>query len=245
MSDFNLLGFTQYASKILDILVRGDLYTVKELYEKTRIPKNKIYETLDHLISEGMVAQEDGKPKKYFLINDAIFDEILEKRKDELEQLKDRLTDLRNKKEKINPSVLSIVDGADEMHRLIEYSNLSIKNEILSCSRLRKMYYGCFRTLKTAIDRGVVVKFIAPQNSDAKVLRSYHDIGVEIRVWKRKGVFPKIGLLDGKYTRITIAQPDVKDDRHHKTIWANSTILYNIVRNHFDKLWDESDPFVS
>ncbi|MGM5488456.1 MAG: TrmB family transcriptional regulator [Nanobdellota archaeon] len=243
MQDFNLIGFGRYSSQVMDLLLGGDLLSVKEIYEKTRVPKNKIYEALEKLQQDGIVGCEEGKPKKYFIVNDGLISERIDEKEQELERMRASLEEVRKKRAKLNPSVFSVIDGADEMHKLIEYSNMSIKHEILSCSHLRKMYYGCYRTLREAMERGVVVKFIAPKNASKSVMKAYRDIGVEIRIYHTSDLFPKIGLLDHKYTRVTISDPDVKDKRHEKTIWANSKLLYNIVKNHFDKLWDESVPF--
>lgn len=245
-TQLNLLGFNLYSSKIINTLLSGDILGVKEIYAKTQIPKNKIYEALESLISRGILGLEDGKPKKYFILNDGIFDEMLKKKEGEITNLKVKLEELKKSRDKINPSVLSIIDGDDEVHRLIEYSNMSVKHEILSCSRLEKMYWGCFRTLKDAIDRGVKAKFIALKTkNNYEILKNYYDIGVELRIYEIKDkVFPKIGLFDKKYTRITIWNPDVKTAKDFKTIWANSSIMYEIVKNHFDTIWDDSTPFV-
>ncbi len=241
---FHLLGFNSYASNILCVLLNGDVYAVREIYEKTKIPKNKIYETLDFLKSKGIVGEENGSPKKYFIINHNILDSLIEDKESELETLKCDLEELKTKREKINPSVLSMIEGDDEIHKLIEYSNLSVKNEIMSCSSLTKMYYGCFRTLKTAIERGVKVKFVARYNGkNYNILKSYHDLGIQIRIYNSKKIFPKIGLFDDKYVRVTIYNPKLKSESAYKTIWANSSILHEIVKNHFNKLWEESEPF--
>lgn len=241
---FKILGFNSYTGGILEILSNGEIYTVKEIYEKTKIPKNKIYESLDFLKSKEIVNEEQTKPKRYFIVNFGIIDQMLEQKKQELEQLEENLEELKSKRTQINPSVLSIIEGSEELHNLIESSNNQIKEEIKSCSRLRKMHFGCFRTLKKAIERGVKVKFISLETKENfEILKAYHDIGVEIRIFTKKEIFPKIGLFDKKYARITIAEPDVKSPDHYKTIWANSSILYKIVNNHFEKVWEECKAF--
>ena len=241
-TDFSLIGFNKYDSMIISVLLKGNVLTVKQVYDMIKVPKNKIYESLEKLAKEGIVCQEKCKPKKYFIVNDRIIDELILKKEEKLLLLKEKVDELKKSKEMLNPSILSIIDGDDEIHKLIEHSNSSIKTEIFSCSRLTKMHYGCFRTLKDAIERGVKVKFISIYNGDNfDVLRKYYNIGVEIRLFdNKKKVFPKIGLFDKKFTRITIWEPDVKDKKDYKTIWANSKILYNIVENHFNKIWEES-----
>jgi HTH-type transcriptional regulator, sugar sensing transcriptional regulator len=241
--DFRLIGFGKYSSEIINILLGGDILNVKEIYSRTKIPKNKIYEVLDELQTKGLIGLEEGKPKKYYILNDKILDDLIENREKELEDIKKKITNLKESREKLTPSEISIIDSTDDVHKLIEYNNLSIKKEILSCSNLTRMYYGCFRTLKDAIDRGVKVKFIASVNSKDSVLKAYHDIGVEIRIFKSNTIFPKIGLLDKKYTRITITNSSKKNSNNTKTIWANSKVLYSIVKNHFDKIWIESIPY--
>jgi sugar-specific transcriptional regulator TrmB len=241
--DFKLIGFGKYSSQILNILLCGDILNVKEIYTKTKIPKNKIYESLEELQSKGLIGLEEGKPKKYYILNDKILDDLIDTREEELKEIRKKITDLKKSREKLTPSEISIIDGTDDVHKLIEYNNLSIKKEILSCSNLKKMYYGCYRTLQDAISRGVKVKFIGSNESTYSVLKAYHDIGVEIRIFKSNTIFPKIGLLDKKYTRVTISNPTKKNSNDSKTIWANSKVLYKIVKNHFDKIWEESIPF--
>jgi len=244
-NNLDLLGFNSYESKIIEILLTGEPFTVKYIYSKTKIPKNKIYETLESLKGKGFIAEEDTRPKKYFIINNTIFDEMIKDKQEKLESLKQKLKEMKEIKHKINPQVLSISEGDEEAHRLVEHSNRIVKTEILSCSRLSKMYYGCFRTLKEAIDRGVKARFVTlytGKNFD--ILKEYHNIGVEIRIYKSKrSDFPKIGLFDEKYTRITIWPPDEKDPKKFKTIWANSPLLYKIVKAHFDNIWQDSTPF--
>lgn len=242
----NVLGFNKYSSNVINVLLSGNIYTVKEIYQKTKIPKNKIYETLEVLISKGIVAEDKGKPKKYFILNDGILNSMIDKKQIQLEELKNKLIEIKKSREKISSSVVSIIEGDDEIHRLIEYSNLSVKKEILSCSRLTKMHYGCYRTLKQAINRGVKVKFIVVYTGkNFEVIKQYYDLGVDIRIYNsKKEVFPRIGLFDKKFTRITIWDPDIKNSENYKTIWAKSSILYRIVRNHFDTIWNSSEPFI-
>ena len=189
---------------------------------------------------QGIVGFDQAKPRKYFIINEGILEELVEKRQKDLLDLKSTIKEHQISKEKIKPQILSIIEGHEEMQKLIQYSNKHVKKEILSCSRLTTMYYECFRTLKDTINRGVCVKFIAIYNGkNYKILKAYHDIGVEIRIYPNKKVFPKIGLFDGKYARITL----YKDKSRYKTIWANDPLLYEIVKNHFDTIWKESLPF--
>jgi sugar-specific transcriptional regulator TrmB len=240
-----LLGFNSYESSIIVVLMTGEPFTVKQIYEKTKIPKNKIYETLEHLKSKGIIAIENNKPKKYFLINNTIFDDLIFKKQEKLEKLKIELEELKIIQEKINPDVLAISEGNEEVHRLVEHSNRIVKQEILSCSRLSKMYYGCYRTLKDAIARGVKARFVTlDTGKNFKVLKAYYDIGVELRIYNsKKSDFPKIGLFDEKFTRITIWPQKEKDPKKFKTIWANSPLLYKIVKAHFDNIWNNAIPF--
>ena len=76
-TNLRLLGFNMYESKILDVLLPGELMSVKDIYSKTKIPKNKIYETLENLKDQGIIGEQTDKPKKYFIINGSILDVML------------------------------------------------------------------------------------------------------------------------------------------------------------------------
>ena len=110
----NLLGFNLYSSKIIKVLLNGNIYTVKEIYEKTKIPKNKIYETLEFLSSKGIISVEEGKPKKYYVLNDGILENMIDEREKELIDLKEKIKELRKNRDKIHPSVLSVIEGLDD-----------------------------------------------------------------------------------------------------------------------------------
>ncbi len=244
-NSLDIIGFNAYESSIIEFLLCGELFTVKEIYDKTKIPKNKIYETLEELKFKGIIAEQSTKPKKYFIINSSILDDMIFSNQEKLEKLKQILEEKKKIKEKINPSVLAISEGNDEVHRLVEHSNNIVKNEILSCSRLSKMYYGCYRTLKKAIARGVKAKFVTLYTGkNFEILKAYNDIGAEIRIYNiKKSEFPKIGLFDEQFVRITVWASNEKNSKNFKTIWANNPLLYKIVKNYFDKIWSESKPF--
>jgi sugar-specific transcriptional regulator TrmB len=244
-SNLKILGFNAYETKIINVLLPGEVLTVREIYTKTKIPKNKIYETLETLKNKGIIGEQSSKPKKYFILNDTLFDNMISDKEESLAKLKKDLEDMKKIKNKLNPYVLSISEGDEEIHRLVEHSNTVVQNEILSCSRLKKLYYNCYRTLKKSIERGVKAKFVALYNGkNFDVLKAYHEIGAEIRIFTGKtSDFPKIGIFDEKFTRITIWPSQKRDPHNYRTIWANSPILYKIVKAHFDKIWEESTRF--
>lgn len=244
-SGLNLLGFNSYEVKIINVLLPGEVLTVREIYTKTKIPKNKIYETLETLKNKGIIGEQSSKPKKYFVLNDTIFDNMINDKEKKLAKLKKNLEDMKKIKSKLNPYVLSISEGDEEVYKLVEHSNTIVQNEILSCSRLKKLYYNCYRTLKKAIDRGVKARFVVLYDGkNFDVLKAYHDIGVKVRIFTGKtGDFPKIGMFDEKFTRITIWPSKKREPHNYRTIWANSPILYKIVKAHFDKIWNESESF--
>lgn len=59
------LGFTLYQAKVYSSLVSLGVGSVSEIYRSSRVPRTKVYEALEDLVSHGAVEVQPGRPVLY------------------------------------------------------------------------------------------------------------------------------------------------------------------------------------
>ncbi|MCK5216397.1 MAG: TrmB family transcriptional regulator [Methanosarcinales archaeon] len=101
------LGLTKYETDAyLNILTHG-IAEASTIYKEAKIPFGKIYETLNILISKGLVEVQNTRPKKYKAKSAKVaFDHILKMKKEDMEkdlqQTRDLIVQVLDKINKIN-----------------------------------------------------------------------------------------------------------------------------------------------
>ncbi len=98
--------------------------------------------------------------------------------------------------------------------------------------------------MEKAVKRGVKVKFIGVVDSkNMNKVKEWKKIGCKIRDYNKKfGEYPlRFSVFDGKYARITLGKPEVKEGKDYITILTDSKPLVNMLRNQFLGMWAESE----
>lgn len=85
------VGMSEYEAKVYLTLVRGGLLTMTELAEMSDVPKQRVYDTVDELRSEGFVEIIDDYPQKAHAVDPS---EALEPIQSKLDQAEEYLDDL-------------------------------------------------------------------------------------------------------------------------------------------------------
>ena len=63
------IGFTSYQARVYSSLVSLGVGSVSEIHHHSRVPRTKVYETLDELIRQGAVELQPGRPALYRAIH--------------------------------------------------------------------------------------------------------------------------------------------------------------------------------
>jgi len=83
------LGLTQYQSSALAVILGNEGCSAEVVSEKGGVPITKVYSVLQSLEYMGFVRANLERPKKYFSIGvEEIFNSLIEKRKQDLMQLR-------------------------------------------------------------------------------------------------------------------------------------------------------------
>lgn len=99
MTDLTELGLQSYQDKAYRTLVHLGTASAQELSEKSDVPRGRIYDVLSRLESEKLVRRHDATdPRQYSPVNpDIAIDRLLDKRKAELNQQRQRYVESAEK----------------------------------------------------------------------------------------------------------------------------------------------------
>jgi len=65
ITDLNILGMSEYEAKAYTILLALRVASAREIHEITKIPRGRVYETLNILIDKGFVYSSKDNPARY------------------------------------------------------------------------------------------------------------------------------------------------------------------------------------
>ena len=242
---FQDLGFGKYESKVIASLIKLGNGDVKEISLDSGVPRNKLYRILRKFEDEGLLEIMPGELKKYKLINIKGFvNKKLKEKEHKLQELKSNSKNIEIIQDKEEQFVFSLIKGQKAiMNKLVEI-NASVEKEILGVQRNWKYWGSGIREMEKAVKRGVKVKFIGVVDSkNMNKVKEWKKIGCKIRDYNKKfGEYPlRFSVFDGKYARITLGKPEVKEGKDYITILTDSKPLVNMLRNQFLGMWAESE----
>ncbi len=185
ISQFRDFGFTLYESKAYVALVTGGIMSAHETSKKSDVPKSKIYDTLNSLLTKRIIEEYPGSPRKFKARSPGfVLDELLEQEKLHLkkvqssaETLKSRLDSIINDTEKTyvsNESVLWTVNGRRGFHEKFAEMGARARKEV----KLITPYFSRNSILEKAINsaksQGVIFKGITSVNDDNRDRVKYY-----------------------------------------------------------------------
>jgi HTH-type transcriptional regulator, sugar sensing transcriptional regulator len=237
------LGMTEYEARAYLALAKLGPSTVREIVLDSKLPRNKAYEALQKLEDKNKISSLPISPKKYKITNPEIF-------KNEVEELNKSVSSLIKLIEQ--PKVTEFKDlfwilkGRKTIIDKLALENSKAEKEILSCSVLSRIIYKNIMTLKKANERKVKIKFICKfEKKKINVYKEWLKTGVEIRIFNEKlfgPLLPRITIHDTKKARLTIGHPEVEKEEDYITLWTESKVFSQMLKNHFMNMWKKSKP---
>src|SRR5512146_3274016 len=146
MQEFMEVGLTEREAKIYMTLLSGRMFTATDLQNAVDIPRTKIYEVLNKMVSRNIVTEKKlGKNKMYEAIEPRLaMERIYETYKNDLKQkreLIDQLSEVftpifENSKAIINPlDFIDVMEEKTQIHRRYIKSVSSTKIEMLTFNK--------------------------------------------------------------------------------------------------------------
>jgi sugar-specific transcriptional regulator TrmB len=160
------IGLNQNEAKALDALIMLGPVGASDVHKYAGIPRNKAYESLEKLASQGMVEVQQGRPTLYRAIGaKAVIDSLLENyakdAKDALSVLEKKQEDLRMSAEESSgeSAYAWLVRGEMGVKRRLAELIFEAKNDIFSISGYPPKYMLAAKSaLKAAAKKGITVR---------------------------------------------------------------------------------------
>jgi sugar-specific transcriptional regulator TrmB len=244
-----LLGLTEYESRVFESLVLLGPSRVKEIVHHSKVPRNKVYEVLPRLAKRNLIAMLPVSPTQYKVADLSMLDSLIEERKRSLQTLEKGLEALKHDmthQDKEYREFFWVIKSQRAIQEKLRVENEKARKEILSVHSLSQHLPANLRSIRVAVQSGVVVRFICILNEKnmENVLR-WQEAGADIRIYnaERFGMpMPRFSIFDKNSVRLTIGNPEIKDPDEYLSLWTESPALAQLFRNYFLTLWESSIP---
>jgi HTH-type transcriptional regulator, sugar sensing transcriptional regulator len=151
LRSFIEIGLTEREAKVYMTLLSGKMFTVLELQEAVNIPRTKIYEVLNKLVSRNICIEKKlGRNKLYEAVEPQIaLERVVESYKNDLDRKKELIQQVsevftpifQNSKSIVNPlEFIDVMKEKSQIHRRYTSCVKSTKREMLT---LNKGPYAC------------------------------------------------------------------------------------------------------
>ena len=151
LRSFMEIGLTEREAKVYMTLLSGKMFTVLELQESVNIPRTKIYEVLNKLVSRNICIEKKlGRNKLYEAVEPKVaMERILDSYKKDLERKEELITQVsevftpifQNSKSIVNPlEFIDVMKEKGQIHKRYTACVKSTKREMLT---LNKGPYAC------------------------------------------------------------------------------------------------------
>lgn len=237
------LGLTEYQARAYLSLARLGPSTVREIVIDSKLPRNKAYESLQKLEETSKVISLPVSPKKYKINNPELF-------KEEINDLNKSVNDLikiiENPKVKEFKELFWVIQGKKAIEEKLASENIKSKKEILACNNLSKLLYKNIRSIKEAVQKGINVKMICTfEEKNIPKYKEWLKTGTKIRIFNKElfgPLLPRITIFDGEKARLTVGRPEVQKEEEYLTLWTESKVFAQMLKNHFMNMWKKSKP---
>jgi sugar-specific transcriptional regulator TrmB len=257
------IGLTEREAKVYMTLLNGRMYTASELQKAVNIPRTKIYEVLNKMLSRGICTERKlGKNKIYEAIEPELalesiyskYQNDLNRKKKLIDQLSEVFTPIfENSKSIINPlEFIEVMKDKVKIHRRYTNSVRSTKREMLT---FNKGPYASDNPERLAeqedeetklLKRGGMTKNIYEFKEFKEVdwllesVKKTVRFGQEARVVEKLPI--KMLIFDDEKVMFPLEQPiDVSNDL--TMIYIEHKQLANACRILFNHMWDQGKDF--
>lgn len=233
-----LAGFTEYEKNVYCALFDLGKANVRELAERSSVPKPKVYSVLDTLYDRGFVVLEDEDPKTYSVFSPkAAFEEVAKQKKQELNELNDLVESVENDRpEKSSEKFLRIVRGRDNVLEFLAEQLEEVESEYVTVGR----FVSSYTPLQPVMDEkeNVDMKFIGPKKGSRDfVVEKYRKMGLEVRTVEMEEIPFRFSIYDNERLALTLSE----EDDGYTTVWTNYPSLVKNMREFFDFYWNNSE----
>ena len=245
------LGLGEYEARAYTELVLIGPSSANELSKAADVPRSKIYEVLESLMSRQMVEVWEEKPKLFRAIDANIaIKSLIDEREEQVKKLKEKANSLisqlkafRRKEEMVEgiweqngeKAVEALNKIAEMLERAEKYA-IDITRDFSFSPRLREAIKSCLR-------RNVKIMTMCMGITEENFLRAkwYYEQKIPIRVFEAK-IHPRILVVDGKEVAMRLDSNPAARKFKFRTIWSNDPSFVAVMDNYMKNLWKMARP---
>jgi len=245
-------GLNLYEARIWAALLSRGRSTAGELSNIANVPRSRAYDVLESLEKKGFVMMKLGKPIQYMVVSpNEVIERVKKNIRESVEQKEKELDDLKKSEdlkkldtlfrkgvEYIDPTELSgIIKGRTNIHSKLENMINAAKKEVsivTSASGAVRKIDSLKRAIEKAKNRGVTIKFAAPQTKDNKEVIGYVK---KITQFKNLSNFDaRFAIMDNKEVLFMLLPDHEIHPKYDVGIWVHSELFANALNNMFSKI---------
>jgi sugar-specific transcriptional regulator TrmB len=235
------LGLSPDETECYGILLSEGAQSAKEISDNIEILPNAVYRLIERLKLKGFVVELDTHPAKFQAIPPEVAVPAYTKKKiKEIEEYQAQsLTNLASPERKSQANV-EIITGRKAMFIKGAEMISQAVSEVLIISIGEPVPDEIKIANRDALQRGVVIKFIAHQlgRSNHSLLESWKKMGLEVRHHPGSGYH--LSIIDSKQCLLAASNPD--DPAERVSMLINNEGLTEAMKNYFYSLWKKSVP---
>ncbi len=243
------VGLTQYEARVYVALVRRDGSTPAEVARVAGVPRPRIYDVLDSLVTKGLAAQRPGGPAKYLATAPAeAMARLVDAHRQRLSVLE---ADAEAAVEELNPAYqegshhsdpldyIEVIRDPDLLAKRFAELQASVQREMLSFSKqpyvvpVDKNLTG-MELARNDVLRSVYEFSVLEDPIEREGIRHFIDNGEDARFVEELPM--KLGIIDEK--KVMVAMPDPvagKDD--FTTLVIEHPYLAKVLKIAFESVW--------
>lgn len=230
------VGFGVYESQILNVLIRVNESTAKDIAQSSLVPKNKVYELLEKLHRDGVMEVLPTKPKRFRLIN--LERSILQLKRSQEKKYEDSFTHIQKilqakKHEPSSEREVWVTEGEKAMLTRIQSVLKTTQKESIGFVNVWAGNEVHYKSVKEAIERGVKFYFLGHADKKYKdVIKRYISLGVEIREFPVETA--GYSIFDSQEVQMRVSSGKLV------SLWIKNKYLATILREHFFQNWKKT-----
>ena len=239
------LSFTKYDSQVYLTLLNLGPSPARTISKRTGIAKNKVYESLIRLAERGYIGSLDLTPRIYKIINTEKLQQDIEEKQETISKMQiavNKLQEMIKHGIKNEQDIATVMKGKDQIIRMLQFASEKSQKYIYSFSGGFNYHPRSARLVKSAIRRGVDVRFLIHKvKGRENIIKKWKDLGAKVRFFpKDEQRSIRFSSMDEKLGRITIGRPQISDYEDYLSFWIESPAFSVMLKEHFLEKWKQS-----
>ncbi len=229
-----LLGINKYEAQAYEALIKLGKSSAAEISRESRVPYGRIYDVLNSLLSQGLIIVVPEPTKKFMASNPENLDKLLQKKSEQIKQLKEQITQLKQIYNITEKEPIEVAKGKRNFSELLHKMNTPKNYEY--CIKFKvDPNPKWMRDSKKRVKEGVILKTLVKYDETTKK---------NIDLWQKSGAKTQMRKLE--FDNIAARIIDDKEILF-ALIESNVTVLIRdkqftkLMKKFFEYTWDKSE----